>query len=58
MPAGTHGVSHRFEGHLVLHLPVTGIKLHIRVPRITARDGWIELTVSRVLVHEAVWVDL
>ena len=25
---------------------------------VTARDGWVELTVPRVLIHEAVRVDL
>ena len=54
-------------------LPVTGVKVRIRVPRppksvsllrsgekiaAVPHDGWIELTVPRVLIHEAVRVDL
>jgi hypothetical protein len=53
-------------------LPVTDVKLRIRAPRapksvsllrsgeklvFTPRDGWIELIVPRVLVHEAVRLD-
>ncbi len=54
-------------------LPVTDVKLRIRVPRgvkpvsllqsgekiaVSSNAGWIDITVPRVLVHEAVRVDL